>query len=70
MHEKLLSRLKRTCKKIINYGKNEMMPLTKEEKDYHNMQKVYHICKKEFSTDYNNKKHHKVKLPLSLYWEI
>ena len=38
-----------------------MMPLTKEEKDYHNMQKVYHICKKEFSTDYNNKKYHKVK---------
>ena len=38
-----------------------MIPLTKEERDWHNMQKVCHICKKVFSTDYNNKKCHKVK---------
>ena len=28
---------------------------------FHNMQKVCHIDKKVFSTDYNNKKYHKVK---------
>ena len=38
-----------------------MIPLTKEEKDWHNQQKVCHICKRIFSTDYNNKKYHKVK---------
>ena len=38
-----------------------MIPSTKEEKEFHNMQKVCHIDKKVFSTDYNNKKYHKVK---------
>ena len=47
--------------KIINYEKKEMIPLPKEEKDWHNMQKVCHICKEVFSTDYNNKKYHKIK---------
>ena len=41
--------------------KKEMIPLTKEEKNWHNMQKVCHICKIIISTDYNNKKYHKVK---------
>ena len=38
-----------------------MIPLTKEEKKFHNMRKVCHMCKRIFSTDYNNKKYHKVK---------
>ena len=38
-----------------------MIPLTEEEKNWHNMLKVCHICKKVFSTDYNNKKYYKVK---------
>ena len=38
-----------------------MIPLTEEENNWHNMQKVCHICEKVFSTDYNNKKYHKVK---------
>ena len=59
---KNLSRFKRTCKKkIINYEKKEMIPLAKEENDWHNMQKVCRICKKVFSNDDNNKKYHKVK---------
>ena len=53
--------LKEHVTKIINYEKKEMIPLTKEEKDRHNMQKVCHICKRIFSTDYNNKKYHEVK---------
>ena len=39
----------------------EIIPLTEEKKNWHNIQKVCHICKNVFSTDYNNKKYHKVK---------
>ena len=41
--------------------KKEIIPLTKEEMRFHKMQKVCHIYKGIFSTDYNNKKYHKVK---------
>ena len=53
--------LKEHATRIINYEKKEMIPLTKEEKEIHNMQKVCYICKRIFSTDYNNKRYHKVK---------
>ena len=53
--------LKEHATKIINYEKKEMIQLTKEEKKMHNMQKVFYVCKKVFSTDDNNKKYHKVK---------
>ena len=33
--------------KIINYEKKEKTPLTKGEKDWHNQQKLCHICKKK-----------------------
>ena len=46
--------LREHATKIINYEKKEMIPLTKEEKEFHNMQKVCHICKRIFSTNYNN----------------
>ena len=36
-----------------------MMPLTTEEKIYHNKQKICYICKKEFDISY--KKHHKAR---------
>ena len=42
--------------KIVYYKKKEMIPLTKEQKKFHNMQKISHICKRIFSTDYSNKK--------------
>ena len=61
MHEKLLSRLKRTCKKITNYEKKEMILLIKKEEKKYNKQKVCHICKKRFSIDDSNKKYDKVK---------
>ena len=55
--------LREHATKIINYEKKEMIPLTKEEKNMHNEQKVYCICKKRFSTDDNNKNNnHKVKV--------
>ena len=53
--------LREHATKIINYEKKEMISLTEEEKNWHNMQEVCHICKKVCSTDYNNKKCHKVK---------
>ena len=36
-----------------------MMPLTTEEKIYHNKQKICYICKKEFNN--NDKKNYKVR---------
>ena len=53
--------MKKFCKnfrdqaiKIINYEKKEMIPLTDEETESYEKQKVCHICKKEFSTDKND----------------
>ena len=45
--------------KIINYEKKKMIPLTTEEKIYHNKQKICYICKKEFNN--NDKKNYNVK---------
>ena len=53
--------LKKHVTKIINYEKKEMIPLTREEKDRHNNQRVCHICKKIFKTSDDNKKYHKVR---------
>ena len=53
--------LREHATKIINCEKKEMIPLTEEEKNWHNMQKVSHICKEILSSDYNNKKYHKAK---------
>ena len=48
--------LRKHVRKIINYAKNEMIPLTKKEEKMHNKQKV--ICaKKDFAylnTDRNS----------------
>ena len=38
--------LREHATKIMIYEKKEMIPLTKEEKYWHNQQKVCHICKK------------------------
>ena len=54
--------LREHATKIINYEKKEMIPLTKEEKIAHRIQKRCYICKKMFSTDDKNKKYHKVKV--------
>ena len=57
--------MKKFCKDLrehstkINYEKKKMIPLTTEEKIYHNKQKICYICKKEF--DISNKKHDKVR---------
>ena len=38
--------LKNQAKKIINYEKKEMIPLTNEEKGPYENQKICHICEK------------------------
>ena len=51
--------LREHARKIIDYEKKKMIPLTTEEKIYHNKQKICYIGKKEFSN--NEKKNYKVK---------
>ena len=51
--------LREHARKIVNYEKNEMIPLT--NKKIHREQKVCYICKKGFSTDDDNKKYYKVR---------
>ena len=67
--------MKKFCKdlrehgtKIINCKKKDLAPLTKEEEENYNNQKVFYICKKEFNTSdttesssFEHKKHHKVR---------
>ena len=53
--------LREHATKTINYEKKEMIPLTKGEKQIHNLQKSAIYVKKRFSTDDKNKKYHKVK---------
>ena len=67
--------MKKFCKdlrehvtKIINYEKKDIIPLTKEEEENYNNQKVCYICKKEFNTSdttesssFEHKKHYKVR---------
>ena len=52
--------LRKHATKIIYYEKKEMIPLTKEEKRAHRIQRRCYIYRKKFSTDDNNKKYHKV----------
>ena len=52
--------LKDQAMKIINYGKKEMIPLTDEEKETHENQKIRYICEQEFCMDENNKKEFKL----------
>ena len=37
--------------KIINHEKKKMIPLTNEEKEKRENQKICYICEKEFRTD-------------------
>ena len=59
--EKFCKDLREHATKIINYEKKDMIPSTKKEEKHYNKQKVCYICKKEFTTDDSDKKHHKVK---------
>ena len=58
--EKVCKELKEHATQIINYEKNEMIPLIKQEKKYILVKKLY-IRKRWFSTENDNKKYHKVR---------
>ena len=45
--EKFCKDLRQHAMKIINYEKKEKIPLTIEENEYYEMQKVCYICKKK-----------------------
>ena len=53
--------LKCQTMKIINYEKKKIIPLTNEEKEFHEKQKICYICKKEFCTNEKEFKQKKVK---------
>ena len=59
--EEFCKDLKEHATKIISNEKKEMIPLTREEEKISHRQKKCYICKKRFSTEDNNKNHHKVK---------
>ena len=54
--------LKDQAMKIINYEKKEMIPLTDEEKETHENQKICYKCEQEFCADENNKKEFQLKM--------
>ena len=53
--------LREHATKIKDYEKKERIPLTDKENKLYEKQNVCYICKKGFSTDDDNKKHHKVR---------
>ena len=53
--------LKDQVMKIINYEKKKIMPLTDEEKETHENQKICYIYEQEFCMNENNKKEFKLK---------
>ena len=53
--------LKDQAMKIINYDEKEMIPLTNEEKETYENQKICHVCEKEFRIDEDNTKEFKLK---------
>ena len=59
--EKFCKDLREHSRKIINYEKKKIIPLTTKETIYHNKQKVCYICKKEFDNNDNDKKQQKVR---------
>ena len=53
--------LREHATKIINYQKKKIIPLTKDEYEWHYQQKVCHIVKRVFKTGDDSKKYHEVK---------
>ena len=59
--ERFCRNLKEHATRIINYEKKEMIPLTDKQDKSYEKQKVCYICKKEFSTDGDNKRYQKLR---------
>ena len=71
--EKICKDLREHVMRIVKYETKEMRPLTDEEDNSYEKQKVCYICRKEFNTDDDyddddnddNKKYH----TSSLHWK-
>ena len=59
--ERFCNDLRDHTMKIINYEQKEMIPITDKENKPYEKEKVCYVCKKEFSTDDDKKKYHKVR---------
>ena len=59
--KKFCKDLKEHATRIINYKKKKIIPLTNEERKTHRWQKRCYICKKEFSTDNDDKINYNVR---------
>ena len=55
--ERFCKDLRDHAMEIINYKEKEMIPLTDEENKSYEKEKACYICKREFSTDKNDKMH-------------
>ena len=53
--EKFCEGIRDHAMKIINYEEKEVVPLTDKENKSYEKQRVCYICKKEISTDENDK---------------
>ena len=53
--EKLCKKIKERVMEIINYKERDMKPLTQEENNRYNKQKICHICKEMFFVDKDDK---------------
>ena len=53
--------LREHAMRILSYEKKKMTSLTDEENRSYKKQKVCYICEKEFTTDDDKKKYHKVR---------
>ena len=58
---KFCENLRERVLRIINYEKKKIKPLTKEERKAHRRVKLCYICKKEFTTDNEDRKNYKVR---------
>ena len=59
--ERFCKDLRDHAMKIIDYEEKEMIPITDKENKSYEKQKVCYVCKKEFSTNDDDKKYHKVR---------
>ena len=53
--EKLCKKIKETANEIINRERKEIIPLTNEENNIYNEQKIRYICKEKFCLDKDDK---------------
>ena len=54
-NEEICKKIRERAKELICYEKKDIIPLTQEEINFHNEQKIFRICKGKFCTDKDDK---------------